>query len=398
MYAGGAERVISRLTHILARQGHDVYTMLSDAQGAVYHLEGTVIDFGVPKGKTFIQKCVVLLRRIKNVKQYKREYSFDVTISFLDGSNLVNILTRREPGKTFASIRNHLSSEIANTPKLYQALYIWIYSRLYGKADGVISVSRAIARDMEVTFHIPHNKSSVLYNPYDSQTITAESNRSPSEDYINFCTNKEKVICSIGRMQHQKGYWHLLKIFSVLTKRNPNIGLLIIGTGEQEGKIHELAKVLCIQDKIYFAGYQKNPFSYMKYCSAYILSSLFEGFPNAMVEAMGIGLPVIAADCQTGPREILAPELSIENPAVETPYAASYGILMPPLASGEDWGPQIHDEEFFWADSIGNILDNQPLLHKYKASSISRFSTFSYETCFQTLMNILESTNGSAIS
>jgi glycosyltransferase involved in cell wall biosynthesis len=395
---GGAERVISRLTQILKKQGHDVYTMLSDAQGAAYHLEGTVIDFGVPKGKTFFQKCIVLLLRIKNVKRYKRDYSFDVTISFLDGSNLVNILTRKEPGKTFASIRNHLSSEIVNTPRFYRAFYIWGYSRLYRKADGVISVSRAIARDMEVTFHIPPNKSSVLYNPYDSQDIITESKSSPSEDYIAFCSNKDKIICSIGRMQYQKGYWHLLKIFSVLAKRNPNIGLLIIGTGEQEGKIHELAKTLCIQDNIYFAGYQKNPFSYMKYCSAYVLSSLFEGFPNAMVEAMGLGLPIIAADCQTGPREILAPELSIDSLTVDTSYAASYGILMPPLVSDEDWGPQVYVEEIFWADTIGNFLDNESSLLNYKVKSITRFNAFSYDACFQALMQILESTDGSAES
>ena len=168
------------------------------------------------------------------------------------------------------------------------------------------------------------------------------------------------------------------------------LGLVIIGTGEQQGKLLELVKSLGVEEFILFTGYQANPFSIMKHCDLYILSSLFEGFPNSMVEAMCLGLPVIASDCKSGPREILAPELPFDDSLVNYPYVASHGILLPTLSFDEDWTSIIDKDEKLWANVILTQILDSKILNSYSGKSIERAHAFSEEVCYERLCNILE--------
>ena len=206
-----------------------------------------------------------------------------------------------------------------------------------------------------------------------------------------FKQGKTKIFCSTGRLQYQKGFWHLLKIFSLIEPKKLDLGLVIIGDGDQQNKLFGLAKSLGIENSVFFAGYQKNPFPIIANCDLYILTSLFEGFPNAMVEAMCLGLPIIAADCQSGPREILAPELEIESDSITEALYASYGLLMPPLSSNEDWSTQIDPIERLWAAEIMKWVENSDRLSSYANKSGERARNFSDSSCMNKLLEIIKS-------
>ena len=103
---------------------------------------------------------------------------------------------------------------------------------------------------------------------------------------------------------------------------------MILGTGDIQGEIEKLIVEYGINNNVRFAGYVENPFAYMSKCKAYISTSRYEGFPNAMVEAMICGLPVIATDCYSGPRDIL----DCTNEKIEMNYkedSKKCGVLLP---------------------------------------------------------------------
>ena len=386
---GGAERVVSRLSSILHEHGHNVFVIISDTRKIAYPVGGALVDLNLQSSNSVFRKLGILWKRVSKLKKIKKEYDLESVISFLDGANIVNVLARVNKSHAFVSIRNHHSSEISYYDKRIQFLHKLLMGNIYRRAAGVICVSKLIASDIHKNYNVSQNLISVLYNPYNTDEILRFSRFPTDQSFKNFKSTKIKLLCSTGRLQHQKGFWHLLKIFSLLNPEQEKLGLVIIGDGEQQKELLGLAKSLRIENSVFFAGYQKNPFPIIAQCDLYILTSLFEGFPNAMVEAMCLGLPIIAADCQSGPREILAPELEIELDSVIEPLYGSYGLLMPPLSSNEDWLTQIDPIERKWAAEIMKWNKDSDKLSSYANKSDERAREFSEESCYQRLVEIV---------
>ncbi|AEV29387.1 glycosyltransferase [Sphaerochaeta pleomorpha str. Grapes] len=385
---GGAERVVSRLSSILQQQGHAVFVIISDASLVSYSVSGKLIDFQIPSARGLLGKLVTLLKRRNKLGKTKHEHHLDCVISFMDGANIVNILAKTKQTKTIVSIRNHLSSELKAAS--FGSVQKWIFTTMYKHADSVICVSKLIARDVEQSFCVPLEKIRVLYNPYDAESIRKDASLVESVDpkIADFIRGKEFCFVSMGRLSYQKGLWHLLKAFSLVKPSENHLGLVLIGDGEQGSKLKELASLLHIENSVCFCGYRENPYAIMALCSVYVLPSLFEGFPNALVEAMCLGLPVIAADCKSGPREILAPELDIYGTPMEKAYAAQYGYLFPPFSGREDWTVNC-GEERTWADALESICIKTNEFAHYSKISVDRSKYFSEESCYSTLYPIL---------
>jgi glycosyltransferase involved in cell wall biosynthesis len=112
------------------------------------------------------------------------------------------------------------------------------------------------------------------------------------------------VICTVGRLVVPKGHTHLLRAFARLRKAMP-ARLILIGEGPLERELREQADRLGISDSVAFLGWQENPCKYLAHSTLFAFSSLWEGFGIAVVEALACGVPVVAFDCNSGPREIL---------------------------------------------------------------------------------------------
>ena len=156
--AGGAERVVSRLSRILSRQGHTVYVILSDIANVAYSISGELINLGISSDRSSLKKVSILLNRVKSLKRIKIQNKIDVIISFLDGANTVNALSLVKNTRSFVSIRNHQSSEIKNASASIQFLYRILMGTIYRRSSGVICVSQAIASDIYNTFRVPLKK------------------------------------------------------------------------------------------------------------------------------------------------------------------------------------------------------------------------------------------------
>src|SRR5690606_7355967 len=112
------------------------------------------------------------------------------------------------------------------------------------------------------------------------------------------------IILGVGRLSAQKDFPTLLRAFSRVRTLRP-ARLAILGEGPARTELEELARQLDCEDDVLLPGFQNNPFSWMTSSRVFVLSSLWEGLPGALVQAMACGVPVISTDCNSGPAEIL---------------------------------------------------------------------------------------------
>ena len=115
--------------------------------------------------------------------------------------------------------------------------------------------------------------------------------------------NKNQLL-SVGRIEKQKNYLGLVKVISLLSKKNKKINLVIIGSGKEKNNVINLAKKLKIKERIIFKNYI-NPNSYYKKSGILVLNSFFEGLPNVLIEGIKFKIPIISTKCLSGPAEIL---------------------------------------------------------------------------------------------
>lgn len=382
MNSGGAERVVSILSSIL-REDYNIYVILFEDTYKEYKCEGTIIDLGIKsvQNNTLNKKLLPLKRAIK-LKKIKKEYELQVVISFLDSPNVVNILSKVKNCKTIISVRNY----DFDTKK---RLVIEAIKYLYKKADCVVSVSKIISEKIIKEYDLNRHKVITIYNPYNIELISKFKIEKIYEDHEKFFEDGF-IFISVGRHTYQKGYWHLIKSFNMVHEKYSNSKLIIIGRIDGNEKAEKLVHDLGLERNVLIIGFSENPFKYISKSNAYILSSLFEGFPNAMVEAMACSCPVIAADCKSGPKEILYenPDLSATINSVEM---ADYGLLVPPLETTEDWNHENYTvNEKILSSAMVMLMENESLLKYYSDKSIKRSEFFSCEKCKQSFKKLID--------
>ena len=383
---GGAERVISRLSKILLDKC-ELYLILFDASIQEYEIHCPVIDMKMPAKKGVFSKLFLAVERAVSLHKIKKQYNFDIIISFLDSPNIVNLLSKDKKCKTAVSIRNY--SDLENSNSLIGNILRMGTKLLYKRADAVIPVTKVIAQSYHKNYGINEEKLKVIYNPYDIASIENCAKEELEEEYREFFSNGF-IISSVGRFAYQKGYWHLIKAFYLARKENQELKLCIIGDGKGREKIQKLINDLGIENHVLLCGRQENPFKFVAKSDLYVLSSLFEGFPNVLAEAMTVGCPVIATDCKSGPREILYrnPDLNFVCEKIET---ADFGILVPPLEKEENW-----DKDFFTAgekmlsEAIITAAGNTEKSQELSKAAKGRAADFSYPNCAEGYMQIID--------
>tara|TARA_B100001057_G_scaffold463920_1_gene518591 strand:+ start:495 stop:1592 length:1098 start_codon:yes stop_codon:yes gene_type:complete len=186
---------------------------------------------------------------------------------------------------------NPIYSFLYSDNKIFSFISLLLKYLFYNFADGIITNSNGSRKSLEY-FIINKKKIITIYNPY-----LIEINKKRNK--------KEKFLISIGRLQKQKDHETLLKAFHYFSKKNKDYKLLILGHGKLEEKLKKLAQDFKIKDRVLFKGWVKNTSIYLKRSKLFILSSVYEGLGNVLIDAINYNTPCISTDCNSGPGEIL---------------------------------------------------------------------------------------------
>lgn len=379
LYGGGAEKVAINLFRSLNFE--KIFLLEQDIK---YEISKEKIIFLSNHNIKISPIFKTLFIPIYALKLKKYLNSKDLVLSFLERANYVNILTSLiSKHKVVISIR---MSQIFGR---YWFHPYNLFSRfLYPKASLIIVVSEGIKKELIGKFNISPEKIKVIYNPIFYNEIQEKIKESLEEYEIIF---KNPVLINIGRLTKQKAQWYLIRIFKDIKKDFPDIKLLILGEGELKKYLINLSEKLnfktFVWDRddinpnydVYFLGFQQNPYKFIAYSKIFIFPSLWEGFPNALIEAMACGIPVISSDCRTGPREILAPNTDF-NFQTKEPEFAEYGVLMPVFQKKIlNYNYPISKEEKIWIKTIKKILNDDKLVKNYKQKSQIRSKDFSID-------------------
>lgn len=366
---GGQERVAVETAGIL-QGSYRITFVVFDSEGAVYTPPCKVINLDSPAIDNRFGKVWNVLSRAYALRRIKKRYGAEISLSFGESANLVNAMSRGKD-QVIVAIRGFESVRAGKRNG-----FIW------SEADKIACCSSGIEIEMKRLFPQYADKLRCLPNPYhipDIKMMGAES--------VNDYEFGSHTIATHGRLEEVKNYPRLIRAFSMVKDTVRDAQLLIIGEGSQREALQRLIDALGLGTSVTLLGLRKNPFAYLSRSKVYVLSSISEGFPNALVEGM-VFLPVIAADCKTGPREILSNgDITKTADSIED---ADYGILVKPEHSCLfDTG--ISEGDALLADAITNVLCNDEKAEKMKSAALSRVKEFSVDAYRKRFIAIAES-------
>jgi glycosyltransferase involved in cell wall biosynthesis len=197
-------------------------------------------------------------------------------------------------------------------------------------------------------------------------------------------------VLTCGRLIPAKGQEALLRAFAAIADEVPDARLIILGEGPLRGRLESLRAHYGLEGRVFLPGFQQNPHAWVQRSTVFVLPSRTEGFPNALLEAMLLGRPVIATDCPSGPRELLDPD-SNPNEKTSTLQFAPFGILTPPLETKEngDDAPLSHAEQAL-AKGLKALLTDTTLREEYAAKAEERAQLFDYEAVLNEWLTLIE--------
>jgi len=238
---------------------------------------------------------------IKNFLEKKQEKVYFISCQYyVNIINMIvsNIVKNRNNIKFINFERNHLD-EFKYKEGIKNKLIPLFVKKLYKNADIVLANSKETANDLQ---KLINKKVEYVYNPTINERLDVLKDESICEEW--FLKDNRPFVLGIGRLEIQKDFSTLIKAFSFFNK-NKNYRLIILGDGDLRNELQELIINLGIKNDVFIPGFVKNPYKFLKKADLFVLSSLYEGLPNVLIEALYLGTKVLSTNCKSGPKEIL---------------------------------------------------------------------------------------------
>lgn len=339
---GGAEKSFLRVAQFLSEHGHvSIALMARNYGGGGYSVDDAATDLhvnmlsegwnvaGTPLSK--LRRWAQMRERLKELKE-----QHDVAISFLPGPNLLNALSGFQE-RTIISERGSRRFDFSGST-LWRALWLRGLDPIaYRRSRYIVAASEGLAG--EITSRHPELAARVvaIEGTVNTRSLIEASESVVPQKFENF--SKYKTVIGIGRMHPQKGFDVLLRIFARVRARMADARLLLVGDGPEFDVYQRLSLDLGLRTgkgpdpthyDVVFAGYRPDPFRYLPLARVFAFPSHYEGLPNALIEGVASGIPILASDCPWGPRSILAGSNDGPLPdRISSAVMLTHGILMP---------------------------------------------------------------------
>jgi glycosyltransferase involved in cell wall biosynthesis len=295
--SGGAERAMVNLAGALHARGEPVTLVVVRGHGPLREL----VAPGVVVVDLWARRVVAALPALTGWIRTARPR---VLLSACANSNVVAVAAARlagVPTRTVVCEQTTLSRVARDTRRLRHRLVPPAARVAYPRADAVVAVSEGVATDLEVALGVPRERVRVIPNPL-TPGLASMAAEAPGHPWL--VDGGPPVLLSVARLTSAKDLPNLLEAFARLRASRP-ARLLVLGEGEERPRLEALVRRLGHERDVDLAGHVDNPYPAMAAAAALVLSSRREGLPTVLVEALALGTPVVATDCQSGPREIL---------------------------------------------------------------------------------------------
>jgi glycosyltransferase involved in cell wall biosynthesis len=308
---------------------------------------GNDFRHAVPEGARLVDlNARRALSSLPPLVRYLRRERPQVLISGAIQTNLVAVWAKwlaHIPLRLILTEHNVISGIIAHASDVRARTTPFFVRRFYPWADDLLCVSLGVAKDLSGVLRDEGRTIHVVYNPIISPEFWQNANAPFEDPRLN--GDSRPIVLAVSRLHYHKDIPTLFQAFAIL-RQSVDARLILLGDGEERGRLEILARDLGIEASVKFLGSVENPLPYMKVAKVLALSSLEEGLPTVLIEALAVGLPIVSTDCEAGPREILRD--------------GAYGTLVP---VGDSSG---------MADAILNVLRGSQL-PKIPQEALDRF-------------------------
>lgn len=286
--SGGAERTVSYLSEYLSRNNIDV-TVLSLSDDIFYNLGADVhlkLMHIKRSPQNAAERLYLIAKRFYLVKKHLKKNRYDAVFCMIPNTAKYLLRSHKTQGfKLITSERNNPAVEL-------QRGELKLKKKIFNQADGIVFQTERAKLFYDKSIQ---QKGIVIHNAIGNKFVYN----------VPKVINREKKITAIGRLSEQKDYPTLFGAFSIVLKSHPDFRLEIFGDDSQKETYNALLNELGIKEKVFFMGIHNDAVLKAANSACYVMSSKFEGMPNALMEAMAAGLPCVSTDCPNGPSELI---------------------------------------------------------------------------------------------
>lgn len=293
MRGGGAEGVMVTLANTWVALGLAVDLVLVERVGP--NLEKIdarvcIIDLGARR----VSAAVLPLVR------YLRTRQPDVMLAVMAHANICAIVARAVAISKTRLVVSERIDPARSRNRTLRLLRRWLYPH----AERIIAVSHGAADGLRQLLRRGHERIEVVYNPLDLAEVARAATAPPPHPWLAMGREGNPVVVAAGRLTPQKGFDLLLRAFASIAASTP-ARLIILGEGPERHALMAQARDLGIAARVALPGFVANPYDYFSHAALFVLASRFEGLPNALLQALACGTPVVSSNCPSGPAEIL---------------------------------------------------------------------------------------------
>lgn len=293
---GGAQRVACNLANEWSSLGHNVFLVSLTILGQLsYPISSNVTLIHLPHKRA--RYSIISLRRML------LRYSPDSVLSVIRSSNIILWLaTLGLPSLNLVFREANTLDGLLQLSHLSRFLFFSLMRASYRAANVIICNSSDTANDLK-QYRILSTHLRVIPNPAITHIPGPVPSQPPPHHWLS--DSSLKVLLSVGRLHPQKGFSDLITAFSFCLPTNPNLRLIIAGTGQLYPALLAQVNALGLSRYVEFIGLHTDLTPFYQYSSIYVCSSRWEGFGNVLVEALSCGTTIVSTDCSGGPRYIL---------------------------------------------------------------------------------------------